>query len=48
MAALGSKKYRWPLAEIDFKPKTWLKPCSDFGPQTEIKSNGAIQLFAFA
>ena len=38
MAALGSKKYRWPLAVIYFKPTTWLKPCSDFGPR--MRRNG--------
>ena len=36
MAALGAKKYKWPLAEIYFKPTTWLKPCSDFIPGVAI------------
>ena len=46
MAALGAKKYRWPLAEIDFKPTTRLKPCSDFGPWCDVNLKQLVPLAA--
>ena len=45
MAALGSKKYRWPLAEIYFKPTTWLKPYSDFGSCGDVFKVMIIQMY---
>ena len=33
MAIYISLNLALQLAEIYFKPTTWLKPCSDFGPK---------------
>ena len=35
------------LAEIYFKPTTWLKPCSDYGSSVLLQYSGVISISLF-